>query len=367
MTARLILPTGGHRRARLVEHVYGMIRWVRLNSSPTAGGDPTGRRAPRLRRWSRQWAVALAVMLVSATGFSYAYNLATQGALAPPAGLRYVQTGDLRTRYTQWGGEGSPVLLLHGFVESADTWQPTARLLGRDHRVYAIDLDGFGYTQRVAPFDTAHLTTQVIDFIGALGLRRPVLVGHSSGAAVAAAVALRAPALVGGVLFLDGDGLPLSGGADGGRAGSGVRPPIPQPLRTTLLRLVLRSDTAIRLIYAETCGPACPALTAAGLDQWRRPFQVAGAEPAVWDVLGAGIPALPTAALARLAALPLPKAVVFGADDPEYRPGAAAATAALIGAPPPTLIAHARHLTPVSSPDAVAGAVERLCARAGTR
>ena len=41
----------------------------------------------------------------------------------------------------------------------------TARILARDHRVYAIDLDGYGYTQRVAPYDTAHLTAQVLSFI----------------------------------------------------------------------------------------------------------------------------------------------------------------------------------------------------------
>jgi pimeloyl-ACP methyl ester carboxylesterase len=182
------------------------------------------------------------------------------------------------------------VLLLHGFIESADTWAPTAELLARDHRVYAIDLDGYGYTQRVAPYDTAHLTRQVLDFISVMHLQRPIVVGHSSGAAVAAAVALAEPDDVGGVMFLDGDALPLDGTADGGRDGSGFGLWLPQPYRTTLLRLVLRSDDAIRAIYAETCGPRCAPLTEAGIEQWRRPFQVAGAEPAAFAVLDAGSP-----------------------------------------------------------------------------
>ncbi|WP_084316763.1 alpha/beta fold hydrolase [Actinospica robiniae] len=317
-----------------------------------------------LVRLLRQWVVAVTVMVAGFTAFSFVYNLTTEGAVAPPSGLTYVPTGDIDTRYREWGTSGSPVLLLHGFVESADSWQTTAVLLARDHRVYAIDLDGFGYSSRVAPYSTAHLTTQVMDFIAAMHLVRPVLVGHSSGAAVAAAVALAEPGNVGGVMFLDGDGLPLSGTADGGRDSAGFGFGIPQPYRTTLLRLVLRSDDMIRLIYTETCGTRCPVLDEAGIDQWRRPFQVAGAEPAAFDVLNAGIPSLPVASLERLAALPFPKAVVYGADDPEYAPGSAAQTAARIGAPAPTLIPNARHLTMISDPAVVAASVERLAASA---
>jgi pimeloyl-ACP methyl ester carboxylesterase len=310
-----------------------------------------------LRRWARQWAITAALVVVALTGFSFVYNAVTQGAVAPPPGLAFVRTGDIRTRYVEWGASGTPVVLVHGFVESADTWAPTARLLAADHRVYAIDVDGFGYTQRVAPYSTAHDTAQLLDFISALHLARPILVGHSSGAAIVAAAALRDPGAVGGVLFLDGDGLPLPGGEH--------PPTIPAPFDTTLLRLALRSDAAIRLIYSVACGPSCPALDAAGVEQWRRPFQVPGAESAMWQVLSAGIPALSTGQLAGLAGLTaLPKAVVFGADDPEYAAGAAAQTAARIGAPAPTLIPSARHLTPVSSPAAVAAAVEALAVRA---
>jgi pimeloyl-ACP methyl ester carboxylesterase len=328
------------------------------------GTDTTGGFRSGLRRMLRQCVIAGLVCVLSFTGFSFVYNLATEGAVPPPAGLTYVQTGNILTRYREWGTSGTPVLLLHGFIESADTWAPTAELLAHDHRVYAIDLDGYGYTQRVAPYDTAHLTRQVLDFISVMHLRRPIVVGHSSGAAVAAAVALAEPDDVGGVMFLDGDALPLDGTADGGRDGSGFGLWLPQPYRTTLLRLVLRSDDAIRAIYAETCGPRCAPLTEAGIEQWRRPFQVAGAEPAAFAVLDAGIPSVPVASLRKLASLPMPKSVVFGADDSEYPPGDAAQTAARIGAPAPTLIPGARHLALISDPAAVAAAVRELAARA---
>ena len=332
------------------------------------GTGPATGRASRFRvgarRLLRQCGIAFALVAVAGTGFSFVYDLVTRATVAPPAGLTYVQTGDISTRYREWGTSGTPVLLLHGFIESADTWDPTAQLLARDHRVYAIDLDGFGYTQRVAPFTTAHLTTQVLDFISAMHLVRPIVVGHSSGAAVAGAVALADPGEVGGVMFLDGDGLPLDGTANGGRNDSGFDFPIPDLYRTTLLRLVLRSDTMIRLIYTETCGPDCPALSEAGVEQWRRPFQVPGAESAAFQVLSAGIPSLPVESLARIAQLPMPKSVVYGAQDPEYAPGSAQQTADRIGAPAPTLIPGGRHLTMISSPGAVASAVEKLAVRA---
>jgi pimeloyl-ACP methyl ester carboxylesterase len=208
-----------------------------------------------LRRILRRCLIAALVCVLSFTGFSYVYNLATEGAVPYPPGLTFVRTGDITTRYREWGTSGTPVLLLHGFIESADTWTPTAELLARDHRVYAIDLDGYGYTQRVAPYDTAHQTQQVLDFINVMHLRRPIVVGHSSGAAVAGAVALALPQNVGGVMFLDGDGLPLDGTANGGRDAGGFSLPIPQPYRTTLLRLVVRSDDVIRAVYEAACGP----------------------------------------------------------------------------------------------------------------
>lgn len=332
--------------------------------SRAAGSTAVGGFRSGLRRILRQCVIAGLVCVLSFTGFSFVYNLATEGAVPPPAGLTYVQTGNILTRYREWGTSGTPVLLLHGFIESADTWAPTAELLARDHRVYAIDLDGYGYTQRVAPYDTAHLTQQVLDFISVMHLQRPIVVGHSSGAAVAAAVALAEPDDVGGVMFLDGDALPLDGTANGGRDSSGSGLWLPQPYRTTLLRLVLRSDDAIRAIYAETCGPQCAPLTEAGIEQWRRPFQVAGAEPAAFAVLDAGIPSVPVAGLRELAGLPMPKSVVFGADDSEYPPGDAAQTAARIGAPAPTLIPGARHLALISDPAAVAAAVRELAVRA---
>lgn len=104
------------------------------------------------------------------------------------------------------GRLGHPIVLVHGFVESADTWQYTpARLAAAGHRVYALDLDGWGYSQRVAPFTAEHQTTQPLDFIAALHL-------HGPCCSVIPAAQRSSPwqrcadrPAVGAVMFLDGD------------------------------------------------------------------------------------------------------------------------------------------------------------------
>ncbi|SEP07011.1 alpha/beta fold hydrolase [Actinacidiphila rubida] len=339
----------------------------RLRRAGAHGTDvaPGPGRRPRLRRWLRRVALGCAVLWAAVTVASLAYNGFTSGRAAPPPGLSYVQAGDVRTRYQEWGTAGTPVVLVHGAFETVDTWSRLAPLLARDHRVYALDLTGDGYSQRRGPYTVDHFTRQLLGFLDAMrlsgrGAARPLLVGHSSGAAVVTEAALRAPGRIGGVMLLDGDALDTGAGPP-----SALKYVLVDPYRTSLLRLGLSTDAVIRGLYDAQCGPGCPPLDGAGVDQWRRPLQVAGAEGALWSMLGAGVPGLPAARVALLAAVPIPKAVVFGASDDVFSRQSPEQTARRVGAPAPTLIPGARHLTMISNPGAVATAVERLAGRVG--
>jgi pimeloyl-ACP methyl ester carboxylesterase len=313
---------------------------------------PAGRK-PWWRRWLRRSGIAVAALVLLATAGSLIFNAVTAGRARIPGGTSYVQAGDVRTRYLEWGTGGSPIVLVHGFAESADTWSRLGPYLARTgHRVYALDLTGAGYSERRGPYDAGHLARQLLAFDQAVHAVRPVLVGHSSGAAVAARATLDAPGQVGGLVFLDGDALSTGAGAR-----SPVRQLLMDPYRTTLLRLAVRQDWLIRSIYSRQCGPACPPLDAAGLRTWTRPFQVAGAESGVWAMLDAGVVGLTAHELAGLKTLPLPKRVVFGARDPVFDAAAPAETAVRIGAPAPVLIPGARHLTMISNPAEVAAAI----------
>jgi pimeloyl-ACP methyl ester carboxylesterase len=293
------------------------------------------------------------------TAGSFAYNAFTAGRSAPPAGLTYVQAGDVKTRYREWGTTGSPIVLVHGAFESADTWSRLAPLLARDHRVYALDLTGYGYSQRKGPYTAVHEASQLLGFLDALHLERAVVVAHSSGAAIAAEATLRAqPGKVSGLMFLDGDAL-----ASGAGSRSPIRYLLIDPYRTSIFRLGLRSDWIIRMIYSRQCGPGCPHLDKAGVDSWRRPFQQPGAEGGVWAMLSEGVPGLPISRLEELRRLRLPKAIVFGSKDDVFSKASPRQTAARIGAPPPILIEGAHHLGMISAPQAVATAVETLAVR----
>jgi len=298
------------------------------------------------------------VLFVVVTLASFGYNFATKPVASRPPGLTYVQAADVHTRYRTWGTSGLPIVLIPGAFETADTFDALARVLALHHRVFALDLTGTGYSDAVAPFTVEHFTAQVVGFITAMrltGSNAPVVVGHSSGAAVAGLAALRDPWQIAGVMFLDGDALPLA-------APSFLHAVFINPYRTTLFRLGLSSDWVVRTIYDSQCGPRCPKLDASGVEVWRRPLQQPGNEEALWSIVNVGIPSLTPTQTSELRAIPTPKSVVFGIDDPQFSHDNARKVAVRIGAPP-TVFVPGRHLTMISSPDEVAAAIEQLVAR----
>src|SRR5438552_2562339 len=94
-------------------------------------------------------------------------------------------TTGLQLHYRDWGGSGQAILLLHGLASSARIWDLVAPLLARRGRVIALEARGHGLSAK--PDDGYDYATIVADVAGAvdvLGLRRPVVVGHSWGASV---------------------------------------------------------------------------------------------------------------------------------------------------------------------------------------
>ncbi len=103
----------------------------------------------------------------------------------------------VRVRYVDVGS-GSPVVLLHGFASSLETWDPVIpELVRHGHRVLALDLKGFGWSDRpegdYSPLAEARLVFALMD---ARHIGRAALVGHSWGAGIALAAALDAPARI---------------------------------------------------------------------------------------------------------------------------------------------------------------------------
>jgi pimeloyl-ACP methyl ester carboxylesterase len=315
-------------------------------------------RACRAARWLL---LTGAVLVVALTAASFGYNFSTSSPAPRPSGLLMARGGGFDTRYREWGTIGPPIVLVPGAFETADTFASLGPVLGVDHRVFAIDLTGTGYSAASPPYSTSRLAAQLLAFLAAKGLTgatAPVLVGHSSGAAVVGLAAVTGGArAVRGVVFLDGDATPLSGPRFLGWL-------LIDPYRTSLLRLALSQDWLIKRLYDAQCGPLCPSLSAAGVETWRLPLQQAGFAGEVTYTLRHGIPSLTSAQFAALRARPVPKLVIYGADDPQMSPSDATTTAGRIGAPPPVTV-QGRHLTMISSPGQLAAAIGAVAARPG--
>jgi pimeloyl-ACP methyl ester carboxylesterase len=105
-----------------------------------------------------------------------------------------VQVGDHRIVYSE-GGKGEPVILVHGFGASADNWNRMAGRLTKKYRVIAPDLPGWGQSTRTdsASYAYPQQVERLHEFLGALGLKRFHLIGHSMGGFISSAYAARYP------------------------------------------------------------------------------------------------------------------------------------------------------------------------------
>ncbi len=128
-----------------------------------------------------------------------------QGPLpGAPKSARFAEVAGARVHYVD-EGSGPPVVLIHGFASSMHTWRGVRQALKPSHRVIALDLKGFGYTDRpegdYSPRAQAELVLALLD---ARGVDEPVaLVAHSWGSSVALELALLAPERVSRIALYD--------------------------------------------------------------------------------------------------------------------------------------------------------------------
>lgn len=119
----------------------------------------------------------------------------------------FLNVDGARVHYQEFGeAAGQPIILIHGYTASAYVWRKVAPMFARDgFRVIAIDLLGFGYSEKPAWFDyTIDSQARMLSrFMDRLGIGRATVVGSSYGGAVAATLALDYPARVGKLVLVD--------------------------------------------------------------------------------------------------------------------------------------------------------------------
>jgi uncharacterized protein (TIGR04551 family) len=139
---------------------------------------------------------ALALALVLGAGCATFHAAPPPGA---PAGATFVDVDGVRLHYRELGrgDDRPPVVLVHGFSASVDTWRGVQEALARDFHVIAFDLAGFGWSSRPAmdysPVSQARLLWRALD---RLGVGDVALVGHSWGSSVVLTMAVEQPARV---------------------------------------------------------------------------------------------------------------------------------------------------------------------------
>ena len=126
---------------------------------------------------------------------------------------RYVNVGQIKTRYWMEGDGETPILLVHGLGGFIENWHPCFSLLTDKHRVYAVDLLGHGRTDKPlsASYTVADLAEFVKGFMTALNIDRANLVGHSLGGAVVLQFALKFSDMVEKLTIVESAGLGKEG------------------------------------------------------------------------------------------------------------------------------------------------------------
>ena len=116
----------------------------------------------------------------------------------------YVNTNGLQLHYWRTGGDKPQVLLLHGLTDNGACWNPVIAALKTDYDFIASDARGHGLSDGpehgYSPIDHA---ADAAGLIQALGLNKPVVVGHSMGGMQATVLAAQHPELVRGVVVED--------------------------------------------------------------------------------------------------------------------------------------------------------------------
>jgi 4,5:9,10-diseco-3-hydroxy-5,9,17-trioxoandrosta-1(10),2-diene-4-oate hydrolase len=121
---------------------------------------------------------------------------------------QYVNVKGVNTRYWTAGDKGPVLLLIHGFGLSVGIWQHNIEPLAKFYKVYAIDLVGFGRTEKhEGPYTPSFMVDFINDALIAMNLEKVTLIGLSMGGGLSILYTLRFPHKVDKLVLVDSAGL----------------------------------------------------------------------------------------------------------------------------------------------------------------
>ncbi|HPX35240.1 MAG TPA: alpha/beta fold hydrolase [Mycobacterium sp.] len=121
----------------------------------------------------------------------------------------FVEVGGRRVRVRVDGDPHKPpVLLIHGIGRSLEDWDPQYEPLAAAHRVIAVDVPGFGFSDRPdGPISLSTFANGVLGAVDVLGETRPLhIVGNSLGGAITLQILATRPERVASMALIDSAG-----------------------------------------------------------------------------------------------------------------------------------------------------------------
>ena len=121
---------------------------------------------------------------------------------------KYVKVGDINTRYWAAGDKGSNVILVHGLGGFIENWMYNVEPLAKKHRVFAMDLVGFGRSDKTPLVKDIDILVQFIgDFMDRMNIKKAALVGNSLGGGLVLQFALQNLRKVEKLVLVDNAGM----------------------------------------------------------------------------------------------------------------------------------------------------------------
>lgn len=120
-------------------------------------------------------------------------------AIAPdqlwaPLPVQHTTVQGLDIAYVDSGGEGTAIVFIHGLSSYMGFWEYQIPEFAKHHRVLALDLPGYGQSDRAdSPCTPPWYAEVVSDWMGDLGLSSATIVGHSMGGQIATWLAIQHP------------------------------------------------------------------------------------------------------------------------------------------------------------------------------
>ena len=159
------------------------------------------------------WVLSLVAVLSVGGGCGLFVNTLPSGQVPDPTPYdRFIEVDGVKYHYLDHPGSGPTVFLLHGYGSSTYTWEGVVpRLAKQGYRVIALDMKGFGWSEKPAGADYAPLTLfrEVNSVMEALRLKKVTFVGNSLGGMIAVLMAHEHPERIERVVLVDAAGYPM--------------------------------------------------------------------------------------------------------------------------------------------------------------